>query len=74
MLRCIYCGFVKCLPTEAITLGISTTSFTDRRQAIYPKEMLIEPVPAAAAYSAKDRAGKIHSLGSSMEDPRIEKL
>jgi NADH-quinone oxidoreductase subunit I len=47
MLRCIYCGFCEdACPTEAIVLGDQyELSFTDRRQAIYPKEMLIEPVP-----------------------------
>ena len=47
MLRCIYCGFCEdACPTEAITLGDQyELSFTERRQAIYPKEMLIEPVP-----------------------------
>jgi NADH-quinone oxidoreductase subunit I len=48
MLRCIYCGFCEdACPTEAITLGDQyELSFTERRQAIYPKEMLIVPVPA----------------------------
>jgi NADH-quinone oxidoreductase subunit I len=48
MLRCIYCGFCEdACPTEAIVLGDQyELSFTERRQAIYPKEMLIEPVPA----------------------------
>ena len=46
MLRCIYCGFCEdACPTEAIVLGDQyELSFTDRRQSIYPKEMLIEPV------------------------------
>jgi NADH-quinone oxidoreductase subunit I len=50
MLRCIYCGFCEdACPTEAITLGDQyELSFTERRQAIYPKEMLIEPVPTGA--------------------------
>ena len=47
MLRCIFCGFCEdACPTEAIVLGDQyELSFTDRRQAVYPKEMLIEPVP-----------------------------
>ncbi|MBI5841485.1 MAG: NADH-quinone oxidoreductase subunit NuoI [Chloroflexi bacterium] len=47
MLRCIYCGFCEdACPTEAIVLGDNyELSFTDRRSAIYPKEMLLEPVP-----------------------------
>ena len=46
MLRCIFCGFCEdACPTEAIVLGDNyELSFTDRGQAIYPKEMLIEPV------------------------------
>jgi NADH-quinone oxidoreductase subunit I len=46
MLRCIFCGYCEdACPTEAIVLGDNyELSFTDRRQAIYPKEMLIEPV------------------------------
>lgn len=47
MLRCIYCGFCEdACPTEAIVLGDNyELSFTDRRQAIYTKEMLLESVP-----------------------------
>ena len=46
MLRCIFCGFCEdACPTEAIILGDNyELSFTDRKQAIYPKEMLLEPV------------------------------
>ena len=46
MLRCIFCGFCEdACPTEAIVLGDNyELSFTDRRQAIYPKEMLLDPV------------------------------
>lgn len=47
MLRCIFCGYCEdACPTEAIILGDNyELSFTDRRQAIYTKEMLIMPVP-----------------------------
>src|SRR5574338_302927 len=47
MLRCIYCGYCEdACPTEAIVLGDNyELSFTTRSQAIYPKEMLLEPVP-----------------------------
>src|SRR5664279_6635402 len=43
MLRCIYCGFCEdACPTEAITLGDQyELTFTDRRQAIYGKDMLL---------------------------------
>jgi len=51
MLRCIYCGFCEdACPTEAIVLGDNyELSFTDRRNAIYPKEMLLEPAPSPEA-------------------------
>src|SRR5512140_773473 len=47
MLRCIYCGFCEdACPTEAIVLGDHyELSFTDRHQAIYGKDLLLEPVP-----------------------------
>jgi NADH-quinone oxidoreductase subunit I len=47
MLRCIFCGYCEdACPTEAIVLGDNyELSFTDRRSAIYTKEMLIIPVP-----------------------------
>lgn len=49
MLRCIFCGYCEdACPTEAIVLGDNyELSFTDRRQSIYTKEMLIVPVPEA---------------------------
>src|SRR5678815_4776680 len=50
MLRCIYCGYCEdACPTEAIVLGDNyELSFTDRRSAIYTKEMLLESVPSQA--------------------------
>jgi NADH-quinone oxidoreductase subunit I len=47
MLRCIYCGFCEdACPTEAIVLGDNyELSYASRKEAIYPKEMLIVPVP-----------------------------
>jgi NADH-quinone oxidoreductase subunit I len=47
LLRCIYCGFCEdACPTEAIVLGDNyELTFTERRQAIYPKELLLDPVP-----------------------------
>ena len=46
MLRCIYCGYCEdACPTEAIVLGDNyELSFTDRAQAIYAKDRLLEPV------------------------------
>lgn len=50
MLRCIFCGFCEdACPTEAIVLmHHHELIFTDRRQAIYTKDMLIVPPPAGA--------------------------
>ena len=47
MLRCIYCGYCEdACPTEAIVLGDNyELSFTNRREAIYDKSMLLVPVP-----------------------------
>ncbi|MGV2437863.1 MAG UNVERIFIED_CONTAM: 4Fe-4S binding protein [Anaerolineae bacterium] len=47
MLRCIFCGYCEdACPTQAIQLGHEhRLSFTDRRDAIYVKNMLIDPAP-----------------------------
>ncbi len=47
MFRCIYCGFCEeACPTEAIVLEDNyELSFTERKQSIYPKEMLLDRVP-----------------------------
>jgi NADH-quinone oxidoreductase subunit I len=47
MLRCIFCGYCEdACPTEAIVLEHEfRLSFSDRRDAIYTKEMLVDPVP-----------------------------
>src|SRR5215510_15434654 len=47
MLRCIFCGYCEdACPTEAIVLGHEhRLSFTDRRDAIFTKDMLIDPPP-----------------------------
>jgi NADH-quinone oxidoreductase subunit I len=73
MLRCIYCGFCEdACPTEAITLGDQyELSFTKRRQAIYPKEMLIEPVPAGGQPTPqKTEPGIFTRSVPEMKDPR----
>ena len=46
MLRCIYCGYCEdACPTEAIVLGDNyEMSFMGRRESIYTKEFLLEPV------------------------------
>ncbi len=47
LLRCIFCGFCEdACPTEAIVLGDQyELTFTNRRDAIYTKEMFIEAAP-----------------------------
>jgi NADH-quinone oxidoreductase subunit I len=73
MLRCIYCGFCEdACPTEAIILGDQyELSFTDRRQSIYPKEMLIEPVPAGGKPTPqKTEPGLYTRSVPEMKDPQ----
>ncbi len=47
ILRCIFCGYCEdACPTEAIVLEHSyELSFTERRQSVYPKDLLLVPVP-----------------------------
>jgi NADH-quinone oxidoreductase subunit I len=73
MLRCIYCGFCEdACPTEAIVLGDQyELSFTDRRQAIYPKGMLIEPVPTDGQPTPQQtEPGKFTRSVPQMKDPQ----
>ena len=73
MLRCIYCGFCEdACPTEAIVLGDNyELSFTDRRQAIYPKEMLLEPVPAADMTTPRKVESNVYNRSvPEMKDPQ----
>lgn len=72
MLRCIYCGYCEdACPTQAIVLGDNyELSFTDRRSAIYDKEMLIEPVPdAKMSTPRKVDAGVFTRSVPVMKDP-----
>jgi len=72
MLRCIYCGFCEdACPTEAIVLGDNyELSFTDRRDAIYPKEMLLEPVRTIEMTTPqKVEAGVFTRSVPDMKDP-----
>ena len=72
MLRCIYCGFCEdACPTEAIVLGDQyELSFTDRRQAIYPKEMLLEPVSETGKLTPqKTKPGEFTRSVPEMKDP-----
>ncbi len=73
MLRCIFCGFCEdACPTEAIVLGDNyELSFTDRAQAIYTKEMLLEPVPPGGQPTPqKTPAGVYTRAVPEMEDPK----
>ena len=72
MLRCIYCGFCEdACPTEAIVLGDNyELSFTDRKQAIYTKDSLLEPVPTAEMLTPrKVEAGVFKRSVPEMKDP-----
>jgi len=73
MLRCIYCGFCEdACPTEAIVLGDNyELSFTDRAQAIYPKEMLIEPVKGEAQPTPQRTEPGVYTRSvPAMQDPK----
>ena len=72
MLRCIFCGFCEdACPTEAIVLGDGyELSFTDRKGSIYPKEMLIEPVPDGISTTPqKTEPGVFTRSVPQMQDP-----
>ena len=73
MTKCIYCGFCEdACPTEAIVLGDNyELSFTDRRDAIYTKEMLLESVPSAEMTTPrKVEAGVYTRSVPEMKDPQ----
>jgi NADH-quinone oxidoreductase subunit I len=73
MLRCIYCGFCEdACPTEAIVLGDNyELSYTNRRDAIYPKEMLLVPVPEKGAPTPQvTEPGMFTRSVPEMEDPK----
>ncbi len=72
MLRCIYCGYCEdACPTQAIQLGHEhQLSFTDRRDSIYTKEMLIDaPVGDAEATPREVEPGVYTKSIPHMEDP-----
>jgi NADH-quinone oxidoreductase subunit I len=72
MLRCIYCGFcADACPTEAIVLGDNyELSFTDRHDAIYTKERLLEPVQTGFEPTPrKTEPGKHFRSVPEMKDP-----
>lgn len=71
MMRCIYCGFCEdACPTEAIVLGDNyEMSFTERRQAIYVKEMLLEPAaPGGRTTPQKVAPGEFNRAIPVMQD------
>ena len=72
MLRCIFCGYCEdACPTEAIQLGHEhQMSYTDRRDAIYTKDMLIDP-PADGAKDTPQQVapGEFDRSIPDMEDP-----
>ncbi len=73
MLRCIYCGFCEeACPTEAIVLGDNyELSFYQRRDAIYDKTMLLEPVKAGGEPTPQEtKPGEFTRSVPEMENPR----
>ncbi|HML20007.1 MAG TPA: NADH-quinone oxidoreductase subunit NuoI [Aggregatilinea sp.] len=72
MLRCIFCGYCEdACPTEAIVLEHDyRLSFQDRRDAIYTKDMLIDPpAPGAPETPQQTEPGKFTRAIPDMEDP-----
>ncbi len=72
MLRCIFCGYCEdACPTEAIQLGHEhQMSFTDRRDAIYVKDMLIDPpLEDAPGTPQAVKPGSFDRSIPDMEDP-----
>ncbi len=72
MLRCIFCGYCEdACPTEAIQLGHEhQMSFTDRRDAIYTKDMLIDPPQEGASDTPQQvEPGVFTRSIPDMEDP-----
>jgi NADH-quinone oxidoreductase subunit I len=73
MLRCIYCGYCEdACPTEAIVLGDNyELSFTDRSQAIYDKDMLLEPArPGAQTTPQRTTPGEFTRSVPEMKNPQ----
>lgn len=73
MLRCIFCGYCEdACPTEAIVLGDNyEISFTNRRDAIYTKEFLLEPVSSDARPTPQKVEPGVYTRSVPvMQDPR----
>jgi NADH-quinone oxidoreductase subunit I len=72
MIRCIFCGYCEdACPTEAIVLGDNyELSFVTRGSSIYPKEMLLEPVPPGGQPTPQvTEPGKFNRSIPVMQDP-----
>jgi NADH-quinone oxidoreductase subunit I len=72
MLRCIFCGYCEdACPTEAIVLEHEfRLSFNDRRDAIYTKDRLIDPVPPGVEGTPrKTRPGEFTRSIPDMKNP-----
>ena len=73
MLRCIYCGYCEdACPTQAIELGHEfKLSFTDRRDAIHTKDMLIDTAPVGGKDTPQQvEAGEFDRAIPDMENPK----
>jgi NADH-quinone oxidoreductase subunit I len=72
MIRCIFCGYCEdACPTEAIILGHEhRLSFTDRRDAIFTKDMLIDlPLEGTQDTPQKVAPGSFDRAIPDMQDP-----
>lgn len=72
MLRCIFCGYCEdACPTQAIQLGKEhRMSFTDRKDAIYTKDMLIDPSAEGEESTPQEvEPGKFNRSIPDMPDP-----
>src|SRR5258706_9532418 len=73
MLGCIYCGFCEdACPLEAITMGDNyELTFTDRRQAIYGKDMLLVAAPPGHELPPRvTKSGEFPRSVPDMKDPQ----
>jgi NADH-quinone oxidoreductase subunit I len=73
MLRCIFCGFCEdACPTEAVVLGDNyELSFLDRRDAIYTKDRLLEPVGAGVQPTPQQVPAGVYTRSvPQMKDPQ----
>ncbi len=73
MLRCIFCGYCEdACPTEAIVLEHNyELSYTNRREAIYTREMLLVPVlPGGYPTPMVTTPGEFDRSIPEMDDPQ----